>query len=293
MEKIKVGLCVAYDWYFLANSIPLIYDSADVICLGLDKDRISWAGNPFSFDEDGFRALLKQVDPLGKIDLYEDDFHLPHLTAMENDTRQRNLIAKRMGEGGWHVQIDSDEYFLAFPQFADWLRRKKYSRPVNIRCQYIMLFKQLNDGFLVINNKDFFKLDGNPIATNRPIYEYARVNSWFNIYAPYFILHQSWARPEREIQEKIFNWGHTNDFDKDQYLNFWMNLNIDNYKEAKNFNPLIAEKWPFLEFVPAKNIVELTNFYTLHPPYMPSKFRLGMQNSIWYSRVKMLLSKMN
>jgi hypothetical protein len=33
---------------------------------------------------------------------------------MECDTRERNMLAKYMGEGGWHVQIDADEYFADF-----------------------------------------------------------------------------------------------------------------------------------------------------------------------------------
>jgi hypothetical protein len=37
---------------------------------------------------------------------------------MENETRERMMIAQRMGEGGWHVQVDSDEYFLDFGTFS-------------------------------------------------------------------------------------------------------------------------------------------------------------------------------
>ncbi|SMB89529.1 hypothetical protein SAMN00120144_0943 [Hymenobacter roseosalivarius DSM 11622] len=289
-QQIKVGICVAYDWYFLAQSIPLIYDSADIICLAIDKDRISWAGNPFSFDESGFRDLIKRLDPNKKINIYEDDFHLSHLSAIDNDTRQRNLLAQYMGPGGWHIQLDSDEYFLGFNKFASWLKKQYFNRSVNIRCQYIMLFKQLDSGFLVINNNDYFKLDGNPVATNDPAYEYARVNRWFNIYAPFYILHQSWARPEREITEKVYNWGHTDDFDKEQYLRFWLNLNKNNYHCAKNFNPLHPIKWPYLEYVPAKNVLELMNYYNDNPPFMPSKFRFGIQNSIWASRMRKVVA---
>src|SRR5689334_5152113 len=114
MEKtlIKVGFCVAYDWDMLKKSVPIIYPFADVICLSIDINRRSWNGQPYLFDEQAFRAWLTKIDVDNKIDLYEDDFALLNLSAMENDNRQRNLMAKRMKKGGWHIQIDSDEYFL-------------------------------------------------------------------------------------------------------------------------------------------------------------------------------------
>ncbi|GAB3288117.1 hypothetical protein [Hymenobacter tenuis] len=286
MQQIKVGFCVAYDWYYLEQSVPLIYDHADVICLALDRDRISWSGNPFTFDEKKFNDMLVRIDPLNKIDLYEDDFHITTLTAMENDTRQRNLIAQRMGKGGWHVQIDSDEYFLDFARFSSWLRMQHHDRPVNIRCQYINLFKQLSNSFLVTGNNNYFKLDGNPIATNNPIYEYARVNSWFNIYAPFYILHQSWARPHKEITEKVYNWSHKDDFNKENYLDFWAGLDENNYKSAKNFHPIWPHKWEFLNNIPANSIDQLISYYDRNPPYIPSAIRLFLQNNIWFSRLK-------
>ena len=40
---------------------------ADEIILGLDKDRISWNGGKFDFDDAAFRAGVKAADPQGKI----------------------------------------------------------------------------------------------------------------------------------------------------------------------------------------------------------------------------------
>src|SRR5690349_10266607 len=109
---IKVGFCVSYDWVLLKRSLPRVYGQADKICLSIDKNRRSWTGTPYVFDEDAFRSWISSVDVQNKIDVYEDDFALSNLSAMENDTRQRNLMAKRLGKGGWHIQVDSDEYFL-------------------------------------------------------------------------------------------------------------------------------------------------------------------------------------
>ena len=74
-QQIKVGFCAAYDWHFLKHSLPPVYNEADLICIAIDKDRISWAGKPFSIDEEAFAAFLKEIDKDGKIRLYEDDFH--------------------------------------------------------------------------------------------------------------------------------------------------------------------------------------------------------------------------
>src|SRR5687768_9203973 len=96
-NAIKVGFCVAYDWEYLRISLPLVYNETDKICLAIDKERISWAGNAFGFDTARFLEFVKDVDKDGKIDVYEDDFHLSGLRPMENEVRQRNLMASRMG----------------------------------------------------------------------------------------------------------------------------------------------------------------------------------------------------
>ena len=62
MDLIKIGFCVAYDWHLLRYSLPLIYDHADYICLSIDKDRISWAGEKFSFDENSFKSFVQAID---------------------------------------------------------------------------------------------------------------------------------------------------------------------------------------------------------------------------------------
>src|SRR5690349_14979672 len=100
-EAIKVGFCVAYDWYLLEYALPLIYADATVIGLSIDQDRISWSGNAYPFDEAGFKALITKLDPEKKIRVLEENYHLPDLTPMQNEVRQRNLMAKHLGEGGW------------------------------------------------------------------------------------------------------------------------------------------------------------------------------------------------
>src|SRR5262245_14657349 len=140
-KEIKVAFCAAYDWYFLKHSLPPVYKEADLILIAIDKDRISWAGKKFAIDEKAFADFLREIDTEGKIRLYEDDFHQPDLTPMENEVRQRNLMAKAMGEGGWHLQLDSDEYFVDFSGFVNYLKNLSVSRPINVVCPLLILFK--------------------------------------------------------------------------------------------------------------------------------------------------------
>src|SRR4051812_40490040 len=121
-QQIKVGFCVAYDWYLLKNALPSIYASADLICLSIDSDRISWSGHPFAFDDDAFRAFVAEIDVQRKIVVFEDRFCIEGLTPMQNEVRQRNLVAAFVGMDGWHIQLDCDEYFLDFEQFVRYLR---------------------------------------------------------------------------------------------------------------------------------------------------------------------------
>ena len=286
-QAIKLGFCVAYDWYFLEHSLPLVYAQADRICLSLDQNRVSWAGQPFSFDDQAFFALVERLDTAHKIDIYQDNFYQPDLAPMANEVRQRHLIAERLGKGGWHVQLDADEYFLDFEGFAKWLRGFIPNRPVNVRCPYITLFKRLDEGFLAVDRQQQLWADvSNPVATNDPAYYHGRVSHWFNIYAPYFILHQSWARAEPEIREKISNWGHAHDFDTKAYLDFWQNLDAENYRQAKNVHPLDEDAWPLLQLVPGQRIADLVLFYKINPPRIPGRLRLLWENSLWASRLR-------
>src|SRR6478609_4788130 len=116
-DKIKVGFCIAYDWYLLEYSLPLIYDASDTICLSIDANRTSWSGLKYSFDEEGFHALINRIDAKRKIQSLEENFHNASLTPMQNEIRQRNRMADFMGEGGWHIQLDCDEYFIDYEGF--------------------------------------------------------------------------------------------------------------------------------------------------------------------------------
>jgi hypothetical protein len=288
-QPIKAGFCVAYDWKLLRSSLPLIYQQADSICLSLDKDRISWAGLPFQLDERAFLTFVSELDVEKKIQVYEDDFHLPSLTPMENEVRQRNLMAKHLGAGGWHIQLDADEYMINFEGFVAHLRSLRLRRPSNIHCAFFTLFKKVKGGYLLIRERSRHFNEFFPVATQHPAYKYGRRNDDFNYKSNFAILHQSWAREEEEIREKIRNWGHKEDFDVEAYFRFWQGIDALNYHNVTNFHPIKPELWQRLEFIAGEDVNTLIGNMGKALPTRYSGLHLSIENNIWYKRFHSLL----
>lgn len=293
-QKIKLSFCVAYDWEFLKFSLPLIYKEADEICLAIDKDRISWAGNKFEFDEEAFRAMVASIDVDKKIKLFEDDFHLPHLMPMQNEVRQRMMMANFLGSSdGWHLQLDSDEYFLNFSGFVQYLNKLKPRRAINVCCPWITLYKRIDEGFLMVNPMEFNKIEFIPIATNRPHYEYGRRNGSFNHLTDFAILHQSWARSSEEVWQKLNNWGHRFDSDINAHFDLWNKVDHKNYTTYKNFNQSNPENWPSLDLLPLEKNATVLDLIRngIKLPVSIQKGQLRSKNSIWISRINKLFGK--
>lgn len=289
-QKIKVGYCVAYDWYLLQHSLPQVYDEADEICLSVDANHCSWTGNPFAFDEEGFKRLIAAIDVKHKIRVYRDNFYVPELSPMQNEVRQRNMIAAFLGKDeGWHVQLDADEYFMDFTSFVRKLRSIHTTRKVNVCCPFLILFKQTPEGFLYINNGDFDRQEMIPVATNSPQYEFGRKNGYFNIVTNSVVLHQSWARSEAEIQQKLANWGHNKDFDLERYFRFWKELDVSRYSSIRMFHPFKPDEWEGLGLLEARSVEDMITRYRHHKFFHISNFRMALKNSIWYSRFKKLI----
>jgi hypothetical protein len=296
---IKVGICVSYDWMLLKKSVPLIYTQADTICLSIDKLRRSWRGTRYEFDEGGFADWIASIDVDKKIDLYEDDFFIQGLSPMENDNRQRNLMGARMGNDGWFIQIDSDEYFLDFAGFKSYLLRenpdpREIDKPVNYCAFLIPLIKRNDDGYIYVDFKNRVP-EFVPVATNRPVYLNARRNGHFNKLTPFFAVHETWARSEDELKFKMNNWGHSDqEFGqqsvKDSYYNLWSTLDEHNYKYITDFHPAKNSLWPRLAFCKASTIEELMRKIAI-PKQPYSKIGLMFRNSRNIARLKALLKR--
>ena len=73
-----------------------------------------------------------------------------------------------------------------------------------------------------------------------------------NLYCNHRLLHQSWARPETEIYQKIHNWSHNTDVDAEGYFNFWKSTNRHNAPFLRDFHPFpqCRATWHTLKFIP-------------------------------------------
>ena len=277
---IKVGMTASYDYAFLYQSLPLVYAHADRITLAVDQACRTWTGIPFAI-EDSFWDWLRTIDVQNKIEVYRDEFYRPGFKAMENGTRERMMLAQHMGEGGWHVQIDSDEYFPDFGDFVRFLRRharwtRPGARPIDIGAFLIPLFKQVDGGFLYIKDayETFF------LATNRPDYKMARASDHLIRYTPFILFHQTWARSEPEVWTKANSIGHVDHFNVQSYFNLWKGVDRHNYRYVRDFHPLIPGIWPSLEWGSGKDISEfIRNYRAGHsltvPPWLYFRRRLG------------------
>lgn len=266
--RIKVGVLISYDYQYALRCIHQVYAAADCITLALDKEYRTWNGGTFTVNESFFHAL-QEMDVAQKIEVYRDNFYVPGLSAMENETRERNLLAEKMGlKDGWHIQVDADEYFVDFGRFVEYLHAIEpvvKGHKVTIMADWITLFKKDERGYYVVISGEGNRV---PIATNYPVYDNARVShhpSMIHIECSHCVLHESWSRSDDEIRQKLSGWGHTTDFNTDDYMRFWQSITPFNAPYIKDFHPLPWQRnsWHALEFV-AGGLDALIEEYQVH-----------------------------
>ncbi len=174
MKKIHVGFLLSYDYELLKQSIPPVYEDSDRIFLARDKELRTWKGQNFSVDP-SFYEWLKAFDVDNKIEIYEDDFYVPEMSTIENDTRERTMLSHKMGIGNWLIQIDSDEYFIDFKKFISDLRRydsyldNPEKHKIQIFAFWLIIYKYTENGILYID-----KPQKSVFATNYPNYKICR-----------------------------------------------------------------------------------------------------------------------
>lgn len=261
--KIKVGYLLSYDYHMFLTSVKQLYDYVDKIVVGIDQDYKTWSGNSFEIPK-SFFAEVKAFDKKNKIQFYFDTFYIPNLTPMECETRERNLVLAKLGKG-WKIQLDVDEYVYDFKSVAKYLKNywyltlfPKYT-PICFQGVLITLFRQLPNGYLYINNNESF-----PFITNQMANVHTRRNdSIRNHFSDIKVIHQSWARSEEEIQFKINNWGHRDDFDTQKYFEFWKKLDSANCINYKNIHPIVPEVWDKLYFFASASIDDFIYKYSI------------------------------
>lgn len=276
--KIQVGYLVSYDYELLKNSLPTIYKESDTIFLAIDKNRKTWKGDSIEINPDFF-DWIKTFDVDNKIVLFEEEFYVSTLTTMQCEVRERKLLAEKMGIGNWLIQLDSDEYFYDFEKFVGYLKSKNkflenpQSQIVQICCFKINLYKYVEGGVMYVD-----KLDKFMVATNYPNYKIGRHGKCRSIYVDSVSLHDCLSRSRSELEQKLDNWGHNEDINKEEFLKKWDSVNVSNYKNIRGFFYLDPMHWKTIEFMKGNSLQELLINFKSSDTIKISPFFLARKN---------------
>lgn len=239
MRPIHVGIPISYDYKYLPLCLVQIYETADKITLAIDKNRKTWAGMKYEFDE-AFLSNILANDPLHKISLYEDDFSIPELSSKDCEKRERRMIRQFMKseeENAWHLQIDTDEYFIDFNTFVNFLHEieRYFDGYITVKVRWKTIFKLYDNGIVIAEDNEgmgYFPVASYGGFRWNPTKEEIVIGTDFGV------LHQSWGRNEEEVKFKISNWGHCVDFDTEAYFEFWKSVNRYNAPYIHDCHPL-------------------------------------------------------
>ena len=119
MKKKSVISLISYDAAYLPESVSKYYNYVDEIVLGLDKNRTTWSGNSFSFDEKQLWADLSAIDGDSKISIIEEDF-VKSSVAIENYNYERNFL-KSQCTTDWIFSFDADEWLINSKYFCAFI----------------------------------------------------------------------------------------------------------------------------------------------------------------------------
>jgi hypothetical protein len=287
MKKIQVGFLLSYDYEKLRNSIPPVYLEADEIFIAIDKDYRTWSGQKFDIAP-SFFEWLKSIDSANKITIYRDDFYVPQISAIQNDSRERHMLSQKMGIGNWLVQIDADEIFIDFRKFVQTLRAHDRfldhpeKHPVQIAGYLINIYKYLDDGLLYVDAPTKVML-----ATNYPNYKVARKTKERIIYTDNILLHECLSRTEEELRYKFVNWGH-NDEINESFFDKWRSATKDNYKDLTDVFYLNPKVWKKLGFLPTKDIDKIKEYVPKDENLKVSSMHLLTKNfGQWFKTLKL------
>lgn len=238
MSNLSFITLLSYDWPLALKAIESYADVADEIILGLDKQRITWSGSPFSINMDEIRTFLLYQGIEYKTRIVEENFH-SHSSPMTNDIEERKFLSKLCAPGNWIVQIDADEIlYEGKKQLRELLDHTPDTHELTAR--WLCVFKKFGDEALVVSPaEEVLTLAGKV----RGEYVTCRSSGRPQIASPVEILHYSFARSSGDLHQKLINWGHSRDFDTAAYFKFWESVTLDNYSQCRDFHPLCPALW--------------------------------------------------
>ena len=270
IKKSAISL-ISYDAHYLPKSIEKYYNYVDEVVLGLDKNRVTWSKNSFSFDEQKLWSELSRIDGDGKISIVEEDF-VQSEVAIENDNYERNFLKDQCSHD-WIFSFDADEMLVNPKQFFyDFCPLVEDYRETHDICMtWATPYKEIGDTTLIIAEEDgspFFGENQGVVTSKNNTFTYAR---WTNqsaagtnrILSPLVALHYSLCRKSEDLHEKIHNIGHSNIVEEDPFYKIWSQVDMENYKQLKNFKTsgLGGAQWPSLEPIETQFLFEYVQQY--------------------------------
>ena len=259
-QKKSVISLISYDADYLPASILSYYDYVDEIVLGLDKDRVSWSGNKFTFDEAKLYSELSRIDVDSKIQIVEENFHRSSV-PIENDTHERNYL-KEQCSNDWIFSFDADEVLVnARAFFLDFCPIVENYKNLELMFTWFLMYKEVDGGHLIIadeNRNNIFTKDVQGFTANKNLstYTYCRwTNSEKKMLSPLAIAHYSFCRPEKDLNVKINNFGHSVESKKDPFYDIRRQVTKENYQNLRNFKTSnMGEQWPTLKFIESEKL---------------------------------------
>ena len=252
MKKSVISL-LSYDAEYLIRSIKTYYPYVDEIILGLDKDRISWSRNSFSFDENKVFAELSALDGDNKIQIIEDNFHRSEV-PIENDNHERNFL-KHHCSHDYVLSFDADEELVNATDFFERYLPLAENYDYDLMFTWWLPYKQVDSGYLFIADESGDRLYRKDVQgfTTRKIYTYNYcrwTNNQKRMLSNLGILHWSFCRPADQLTTKVNNFGHSIESKKDPFYETQKLITEQNYKQLHNFKTSgYGEQWPRLKLV--------------------------------------------
>lgn len=251
MKKSVISL-LSYDAEYLTRSIKTYYDYVDEIVLGLDKDRISWSGNKFSFDESTIYNELARIDGDNKIQIIEDNFHRSDV-PIENDNHERNFL-KHHCSNDYILSFDADEELVNAKDFFHKYLPLTEAYDYDLMFTWWLPYKQVESGYLFIANEDgsLYRKDVQGFSTRKiNTFTYCRwTNNPKRLLSNLGILHWSFCRPAAQLTDKVNNFGHSIESKKDPFYETQKLVTEQNYAQLHNFKTSgYGEQWPRLKLI--------------------------------------------
>ena len=264
MKKKSVISLISYDAAYLPESVSKYYNYVDEIILGLDKNRTTWSGNSFSFDEKQLWADLSAIDGDSKISIIEEDF-VKSKVAIENDNYERNFL-KAQCTNDWIFSIDADEYLVNpkdfFYNYCPIVER--YYNKADICMTWATPYKTIGDATLVIADEDgspFFGENQGMTTSKDSTFTYARwtdksAAGYNRLMSPLVAIHWSLCRSKEDLHQKINNIGHSDLVENDPFYQIWEQVTLENYEELHNFKSsgLGTAQWPILRAIKSEQV---------------------------------------